>query len=279
MKRTRKVKAPGRAIELTVPLGPPATEAAEPIPDCEPAITGLFWFSDSTGLYDQDVEAAYLLTEGGAGPVLGVAGLVGEDCRLPVTWTVDWTPASGSGGDPGYFEDGARLVVYPLADTVPGVLEVSAEHDGQSYGPILLTVLRYSCYCYGAIDRALQWYDAHAVFAGGEPEGIVWKSSGKPCTPESNSGQCNVPLTIRAGYELPPSTMRIRISYIPTVTPEGPWEFRFYLNSVDESFYVNGSAATGVIKTIPANYSALSIYFPGMWVNGTLALEIECYGP
>lgn len=150
MKRTRKVKAPGRAIELTVPLGPPATEAAEPIPDCEPSITGLYWFSDASGLFDQEVEASYLLTEGAAGPVLGVAGLVGEDCRLPVTWTTDWTPASGSGGDPGYFEDGARLVVYPLSGTVPGVLEVTAEHGGQSYGPILLTVLRYSCYAYSA---------------------------------------------------------------------------------------------------------------------------------
>lgn len=148
MKRTRKARAAGRAIELTVPLGPPATEAAEPIPDCEPAITGLLWFSDSTGLFDQEVEAAYLLTEGAAGPVLGVAGLVGEDCRLPVAWAKTWTPASGTGGEPGYFEDGARLVVSPLADTVPGVLEVTAEHDGQSYGPILLTVLRYSCYAY-----------------------------------------------------------------------------------------------------------------------------------
>lgn len=150
MKRTRKVKAPGRAIELTVPLGPPATETPEPIPDCEPAITGLFWFSDASGQHDQEVEAAYLLAEGAAGPVLGVAGLVGEDCRLPVTWTTDWTPASGSGGDPGYFEDGARLVVYPLADTVPGVLEVSADHDGESYGPILLTVIRYACYAYSS---------------------------------------------------------------------------------------------------------------------------------
>lgn len=148
MKRTRKARAAGRSIELTVQLGPPATEAAEPIPDCEPAITGLYWLSDSSGLFDQTVEAAYLLAEGAAGPVLAVAGLVGEDCRLPVNWTTDWTPASGTGGAPGYFEDGARLVVYPLADTVPGVLEVTAEHDGKSYGPILLTVIRYACYAY-----------------------------------------------------------------------------------------------------------------------------------
>jgi hypothetical protein len=43
-------------------------------------------------------------------------------------------------------EDGALLEVYPLADTVPGVLEVTAEHDGNTYGPILLTVIKYACY-------------------------------------------------------------------------------------------------------------------------------------
>ena len=47
-------------------------------------------------------------------------------------------------------ESGARLVVYPLAATAPGVLEVTAEHGGQSYGPILLTVIRYACYAYSA---------------------------------------------------------------------------------------------------------------------------------
>lgn len=147
--QTQGVTVPGRDAGLKLTLQP-AVEPVEPAPECEPAIVGLFWFSDATGQYDQDIEAAYLLTEGAAGPVLGVAGLVGESCDLPVVWTKTWTPASGEGGDPGYLEDGARLVVYPLADTVPGVLEVSAEHDGQSYGPILLTVIRYSCYCYSA---------------------------------------------------------------------------------------------------------------------------------
>lgn len=135
MSRLRKIAAPGRAIEITVPLG---KFGAEPIPDCESNVTGLFWFSDATGLFDQPVEAAYLLTAGAAGPVLAVAGLVGESCDLPVVWTKTWTPASGTGGDPGTLEDGTRLIVYPLADTAPGALEVSAEHDGQTYGPIAL---------------------------------------------------------------------------------------------------------------------------------------------
>lgn len=184
MKRTRRIKTPGRAIELTVPLGPPAGVAPEPIPDCEPAISGLYWFSDSTGLYDQEVEASYLLAEGAAGPALGVAGLVGEDCRLPVTWAKTWTPASGTGGDPGYLEDGDRLVAYPLADTAPGVLEVTAEHDGRSYGPILLTVLRYSNYCYAEpceISNAIgAWFRLPENFAYTTSTGSAISQYGGP---------------------------------------------------------------------------------------------------
>lgn len=135
---------PGKDAGLAITLQP---LAVEPTP-CEPAIAGLFWFSDSTGLIDQEVEAAYLLAEGAAGPVLGLAKLLGETCDLPVTWTKVWTPSSGTGGDPGYMEDGASLIVYPMADTAPGVLEVTAEHGGTEYGPILLTVLRHSSYCY-----------------------------------------------------------------------------------------------------------------------------------
>lgn len=150
--QSQTATVPGRDAGLRLTLQPTAEACAEVVPavECETAVTGLYWFSDASGLFDQEVEAAYLLTEGAAGPVLGVAGLVGEDCRLPVTWTTVWTPASGTGGDPGTLEDGARLVVYPLAATAPGVLEVTAEHGGQSYGPILLTVIRYACYAYSA---------------------------------------------------------------------------------------------------------------------------------
>lgn len=174
MKREQKVKTPGREIALKVPLGP---SAAAPIPICEPAISGLYWVSDESGQYDQDVEAAFLLDMGAAGPTLAVAGLVGEDCRLPVTWTKVWTPASGTGGEPGTLEDGARLIVYPLADTAPGALEVSAEHDGQTYGPILLTVLRYACYaysytseCFGMTVTGLEW---NSPYSGTQGEAYV----------------------------------------------------------------------------------------------------------
>lgn len=279
MKRTRKVKSPGRAVELTVPLGPPAGIAPEPIPDCESAVSGLFWFSDATGLYDQEVEAAYLLAEGAAGPVLGVAGLVGESCDLPIAWTKVWTPASGTTGEPGYLEDGARLVVYPLSDTAPGALEVTAEHDGQTHGPILLTVLRYACYCYGYSDKSLAWFDAFSVFSASNAQAITWQTAGKPCAPASNSGQCNAALSLRAGYELPAGTMRLRITYTPTITPEGPWEFRFYLNTVEESFYYYHTDPGQKIVTVPASYSHINLYFPGDWVNGTLVLAVECYGP
>ncbi len=138
---------PGKDAGIKLVLQPlaDAAESAEIAP-CEPSVTGLFWFSDSTGLFDQDSEAAYILAEGAAGPLLGVAKLVGEPCDLTVTWTHTWTPTTGTGGDPGYLEDGALLEVYPLADTVPGVLEVTADHDGKTYGPILLTVIKYACY-------------------------------------------------------------------------------------------------------------------------------------
>ncbi len=273
---------PGQDTALTLRLTPQGVAPAPaPVADCDPAITGLRWFSDATGLYDQTVEAAYLLTEGAAGPVLGVAALVGEDCRLPVTWTTDWTPASGTGGAPGYFEDGGRLVVYPLADTAPGVLEVTAEHDGKSYGPILLTVLRYSCYCYcygSAAAPAMQWFDFQAVFSASGAAGIAWTANPKSCTPASNSGQCNAALTLNPGYTLPAGNVRVRLTYVPT-SPPPYWEFRFYMNTVAESFYLTSLDAMPAVFTVPASYSNLSMYFPYDWTNGALTLEIECFGP
>lgn len=269
---------PGKDAGIKLVLQPlaEAVECAEIAP-CETSVTGLFWFSDSTGLFDQEAEAAYLLAEGAAGPVLGVAALVGESCDLPIAWTMVWTPASEDGGSPDYFDDGARLVVYPLADTSPGVLELTAEHEGQTYGPILLTVLRYSCYCYS--DKTLAWFDAFAVFSASTAQAITWQAAGKPCAPANNSGQCNATLALRAGYELPADTMRLRITYTPTIDPEGPWEFRFYLNTVEDSFYYYHTDPGQKIVTVTATYSQLNLYFPGDWVNGTLSLQVECYGP
>lgn len=265
---------PGQDTALTLRMTPQGVtpEPVEPVPDCEPAITGLFWFSDSTGLFDQDVEAAYLLAEGAAGPVLGVAGLVGEDCRWTVNWTTAWTPASGTGGDPGYLEDGGRLVVYPLADTAPGVLEVSAEHGGQSYGPILLNVLRYSC------EPPLQWFDFHAVFAASGTAGIAWTANPKACTPASNNGHCDATLTLNSGYTLPAGSARVRLNYVPT-SPPPYWEFRFYMDTVADSFYLTSLDTLPKEFTISPTYSALSLYFPYDWTDGALTLEIECYGP
>lgn len=270
---------PGKDAGLAITLQPIA-ECAEVSAQCEPAITGLYWFSDSTGLFDQDVEAAYLLTEGAAGPVLAVAGLIGESCDLPIAWTKVWTPASGEGGDPSYLEDGARLVVYPLADTAPGVLEVTAEHDGNEYGPILLSVLRYSCYCYcyGATERTLQWFDFQTVFSASAEAGIAWTANPKACTPASNSGQCNATLSLNAGYELPSDTVNVRLIYAPSGSP-GYWEFRFYMNTVADSFYVYSTDTFPKTFTIAPTYSDLNIYFPYDWVDGDLTLEIECYGP
>lgn len=215
--QTQGVTVPGRDAGLKLTLQPTAepVEPVEPAPECAPAISGLFWFSDSSGLFDQDVEAAYLLAEGAAGPVLGMAALVGESCDLPVTWTKTWTPASGTGGDPGYLEDGARLVVYPLADTVPGVLEVTAEHDGKSYGPIVLTIEMYSPVAW------VQIFDIDKLsFSSAIPPRYSW-----------DSGQVNVTYDGRyyiyptagsgweAGFRPTKARISVQIDFAPAADP------------------------------------------------------------
>lgn len=135
-----------RDADLTLKMTP-LTPTASAATACKPAPTGLYWFSDLTGTFDQEAEAAYLLTEGAAGPLLGLARVLGETCS-DVTWTTTWTPAAGAGGEPGLVEDGANLIVYPLAETALGILSVTATSAGQTFGPILLVVLRYACYAY-----------------------------------------------------------------------------------------------------------------------------------
>ncbi|MFO1421173.1 MAG: hypothetical protein U1F59_09645 [Candidatus Competibacteraceae bacterium] len=143
MKRERAVAVPGRDIALTVSLGGAA-------PGCVSEITGLYWFSDATAAFDTVAEAAYLLPEGGAGPTLATAKLVGETCGGEVTWATSWTPLAGSGGAPGIWSDGPDLIVYPLEDTTPGILSVSATLAGIEWGPIALVLIRYECYGYGS---------------------------------------------------------------------------------------------------------------------------------
>lgn len=176
--QSQRVTVPGQDAGLRLTLRPTQGLAVAP---CAADIAGLFWFSDVSGQFDQIAEAAYLLAEGAAGPALGVAGVLGERCDLPVTWRVTWTPASGSGGDPGFFEDGVRLVVYPLATTMPGIAEISVERDGRQYGPIMLTVLRYACYVSNSLGGWLRVpenfpFDSYAGSVnqyGGADGGIV----------------------------------------------------------------------------------------------------------
>ena len=99
----------------------------EPTP-CIPDALRLAWFTDSAGTFSETAEAAYLLPapDLAAGPVLAVAGILGETCGAKIQWITTWTPESGEGGDPGLLEDDARLVVWPTADTLPGLLSVRA---------------------------------------------------------------------------------------------------------------------------------------------------------
>ena len=140
--------ATSRDVSLKLKMNrlPPAT------PPCQPDALKLVWFTDAAGTFSETAEAAYLLPEGdgAAGPVLAVAGLLGETCGADVFWASQWTPASGTGGAPGLFQDGNRLVVWPKEGTVPGLLTLKATANNITYGPIALTIDRYAClnYCY-----------------------------------------------------------------------------------------------------------------------------------
>lgn len=154
---TKTLTTPGRDIKLTLALQPqPITplmepSAAEPVV-CVPDIEGLFWLSDADGTFSETAEAAYLLPlpDQAAGPVLAVAGLIGETCGALADWKTGWDPASGFGGAPGVYKDGNRLLIWPKEDTEPGLLSVKATVNQRTYGPILLTLLRYECVCYGS---------------------------------------------------------------------------------------------------------------------------------
>lgn len=158
---TKTIATAGRDIKLTLALQPqPPTPPLNAQPDADPAspvvcipdIEGLFWLTDADGTFSATAEVAYLLPapDQAAGPVLAVAGLIGESCGALADWQTGWTPASGSGGNPGVFEDGNRLLVWPKTGTEPGLLTVTATVNQKKYGPISLTVLRYECACYGS---------------------------------------------------------------------------------------------------------------------------------
>lgn len=201
MIRTRTLQLPGRRLDLTLPLAPQAVPAPPP---CHPAPTGLYWFSDVTGGFTEVSEAAYLLPEGAAGPVLGVAQMLGETCG-DVQWSHQWTPESSAGGAPELVDDGAHLIVYARADTVPGILAVSARSAGQSFGPILLTLLRSSGYSYSA--TAL-WRDASDVFD-------AVPSNDTPMRVELAANASRVlPLVLRPGVTLP-DPAEFRVLFVP----------------------------------------------------------------
>lgn len=135
--------AAGRNLGVTYKLAklPQATP-------CLPTPLTVGWFTESTGQFSEASEAAYLLPEPDTigGPVLAVAGLIGNPCA-EVQWVTSWD--AGSGNAPGIYQDDQRLVVYPVAGMSPGLLTAWAVVSGRRYGPIVLTVLRYECAGYG----------------------------------------------------------------------------------------------------------------------------------
>ncbi len=152
--------AAGRAMGVTYKMVKLPPDAAP----CVPTGLQLAWFTDGAGTFSETAEAAYLLPvgEGAAGPVLGIAGIIGETCGAKIFWAAAWTPESGSGGNPGVYEDGARLIIWPKPDTEPGILTVTARVDNKNYGPIALTVLRYACLpYYDFYVDPLTWIDGN----------------------------------------------------------------------------------------------------------------------
>jgi hypothetical protein len=145
----KTVRVPGPSRELGVRL---TREAA---PGCTPEIAGLF-------LQDGDLNwtattAEYFAYEDSGGtvspfPVLPASflpvRLLGNLCDLEVTWKTAWQPNGSFERDPIFFGAGPVGVVgwhvswggagfgfeAPL-----GVLEISAEVDGTTYGPVTIT--------------------------------------------------------------------------------------------------------------------------------------------
>jgi hypothetical protein len=145
----KTIKVPGPSSELGVRL---TREAA---PGCTPEIIGLF-------LPDGDLNwtattAEYFAYEDSGGEVSPFPDLpasfvpvrlIGSLCDREVTWKTAWQPNGTSEQDPIFFGAGPVGVVgwhvfwagtgfgffAPL-----GVLEISAEVDGKTYGPVTIT--------------------------------------------------------------------------------------------------------------------------------------------
>ena len=154
---TAHVTVPGVDAGLKLTLQP----AVVPATPCQPAPTGLRWFSDLTGDFTEVAEAAYVLPPAGDPPVadsviavLGLARVLGETCDA-VEWRTAWAPDVDA--DPPRVADlGASLAVYPASTGGPGVLTVTAVCAGQTVGPISLTLTEKSC---GPVVNGLcVWY-------------------------------------------------------------------------------------------------------------------------
>lgn len=134
---TNTVIVPGQNVGLKLTMQPVVSAECQPVPE------GLFWFTDdaNTSGFTAIAEAAYLGAAESASPVLAVAKVLGETCGS-VDWAVNWTPTSGTGGDPAIKTDGESLYVYQKTGSAPGELRVSAQCAGQTLGPIALTLLQ-----------------------------------------------------------------------------------------------------------------------------------------
>lgn len=269
-----KPKTSGPDVGLTLRLTPLVPDA----PPCESSIEGLYWFSDASGAFDATAEAAYLLPEGGAGPTLAVAKLLGETCDGEVTWTTSWMPQAIDGGAPGIWSDGPDMIVYPLETMTPGILSVSAELDGVTYGPIVLVVVRYECYCYYSAPTSaptLAWRDFHTVFDASDVSGLTWTANPKAMDVAPTYGNFTATLSIKPGYSFPGS-FSIRIGF--TTNDPDFWDASISING-NQEFSIQQGDTMPVECTLFAAMTSISGYFPHDWPAGELTLEIECLGP
>lgn len=269
--------AAGRAMGVTYKMVKLPAEAAP----CVPTALQLVWFTDAAGTFSETSEAAYLLPDPdlAAGPVLAVAGIIGETCDAPVQWITAWAP-EGTGGEPGLFEDGTRLVVWPKTGSGPGLLTVWAHIAGRRYGPINLTVLRYECAGYGYGSLA-QWFDAALVFAGSDAVNIDWQAGPKVCTPATGDmGGFSLTMTLNAGYTLIDGGLfLVQINYTSTRDPPSPWfDFSVYVGTDIVGTFVSDQPGLTLIVTVSPPFS-LRFSFPHEWEEGNLSMSVLAYGP
>lgn len=148
---------PGKDTDISIRMTKLVKGAGAEIaacPECEVAVTGLYWQNGSTGEFDSvaDITEMYEYDyPNGYLPLhfyFHVAKLVGEACDEEIVWSLDWQQWGTPKIPPTTWTDGAYCIAHPLmSDTVRaflygklGVLSISCTVAGVTYGPLKLKI-------------------------------------------------------------------------------------------------------------------------------------------